>query len=425
MGKESALKGVDTDKFEWRGIHSDFGSPLHAILFGKIRDDASTESEEGTANGDGFGDLIGDDIREKKARLALLRLAMEKGADPDAPAPPSCDVQKFWFLEKRGQRKETKSIVFAGKSVLQCLLAAERAIKMTDVADWKEDLEAIDEAMEILCTSNRQRTCEIVSEGVVDTWENALSDSEWADVLIRACGRDADDWEEPSGTGCWGSGKERGGDRSGDRNGDRWMANSRYALEGSNGAAGWGGSSGSSGGEVAVHGAVLRGASPVLRSMLSTTGMREGSRRVIEVQDCGIRSLRLFLSLVYTGTVSSSFCQGEEAGTGDVLAAVDLAHRWQVLHVVDMLATALQNRICIDHLEPIMDVAVRLHLASLLSSCRIFVADNAVQLQGYTSRIQSPAVRSEMEAVFKQVNRDGAHDLGMQPPTKRRRMSLQ
>jgi len=117
MGKEKALKGVDTSNFDWRGLHPDFGSPLHAVLFGKIRDDAGTESDESTANGgDGFGDLIGDDVAEKQSRLLLLRMAMEKGADPNATAPASCDVQKFWFLEKRGQRKETKSIVFAGKS---------------------------------------------------------------------------------------------------------------------------------------------------------------------------------------------------------------------------------------------------------------------------------------------------------------------
>merc|ERR1719464_2720551 len=98
------------------------------------------------ANGDGFGDVIGDDVGEKASRLVLLRLALEKG----------------------GERKETKSIVFAGKSAFQCLLAAERAIKMTDAADWKEDLEAIDEAIEILSSSSCRTSRIAVSEGVIE-----------------------------------------------------------------------------------------------------------------------------------------------------------------------------------------------------------------------------------------------------------------
>jgi len=258
---------MTASQIDWRGLHADFGSPLHAVLFGKIRDDAGTESDESTTNGgDGFGDLIGDDVAEKQSRLLLLRLAMEKGADPNATAPASCDVQKFWFLEKRGQRKETKSIVFAGKSAFQCLLAAERAIKMTDAADWKEDLEVIDEAIEILSSAGSRAASVSVAEGVVELWESILSDTESADVTI-----------------CVGSGNseaEAAQERSEERAGD---------LE-----------------HIPVHGVVLRNSSPVLRAMLCTTGMREGARKLIRVKDCSATALRLLLALIYTGVIGTN-----------------------------------------------------------------------------------------------------------------------
>uniref|UniRef100_A0A7S1WNA5 BTB domain-containing protein n=1 Tax=Alexandrium catenella TaxID=2925 RepID=A0A7S1WNA5_ALECA len=340
MGKEKALKGVDTSNFDWRSVHPDFGSPLHAVLFGKIRDDTGTESDGSAANGDGFGDLIGDDVAEKQSRLALLRMAMERGADPDATAPASCDVQKFWFLEKRGQRKETKSIVFAEKSAFQCLLAAERAIKMTDAADWKEDLEAIDEAIDIL-SSSACRASLAVSEGVVETWERVLDDTESADVAILVEDRQGPD------DGCQPT-KWEGVDDTDEA------------------------------GQVLVHSSVLRGASPVLRAMLATKGMREGRRKVIEAKGCCLPSLRLLLSLIYTGTVAA----GEEPSAAAMLMALDLAHRWQVLHVVQMLASALQRRLDIDCLEPVMDAASRFQLPSLLSACRTFISSHASELRG-------------------------------------------
>lgn len=370
MGKEKALKGVDTSNFDWCGLHPDFGSPLHAVLFGKIRDEAGTESsDESTTNGDGFGDLIGDDISEKQARLMLLRLAMDKGADPDAIAPSSCDVQKFWFLEKRGQRKETKSIVFAGKSAFQCLLAAERAIKMTDAADWKEDLEAIDEAIEILSRSNTLWSSIPVSEGVIETWESVLGDTESADVSISV--------EAPE--------------------------NVEAAQK------------------VFAHSAVLRASSPVLKAMLSTTGMREGARKIIEVKDCSVQALRLLLSLVYTGTTSAS---NEEPRAFTMLVALDLAHRWQMLHVVHVLAAALQRHLDLECFEPVMDAALRFQLPSLLSACRAFASSNVCELrarmgtQGPVTLLQSPNVRTEVARIL------GCVSVPESDPRKRQRRVL-
>jgi len=297
----------------------------------------------------------------------LLRLAMEKGADPDATAPASCDVQKFWFLEKRGQRKETKSIVFAGKSAFQCLLAAERAIKMTDAVDWKEDLEAIDEAIEILSSSNYHVNSVAVSEGVIETWENVMSDSESADVVIKVEATDDADSVD-----------------------------------------------------VRAHGPVLRGASPVRRAMLSATGMREGAHKQIQVKDCSIQALRLLLSLVYTGMAPS--CMGDDPiSASALLAALDLAHRWQVLHVVQMLASALQRHIDLDSFEAIMDVALRFQLPSLLSACRTFASSHTCQLRARLAKdgaggFRSPAVRADVDKML-----HGAPAVGDGNPAPRKR----
>merc|ERR1740129_2049814 len=100
--------------------------------------------------------------------------------------------------------------------------------------------------------------------------------------------------------------------------------------------------------------------------MLSTTGMREGARKIIEVKDCSTQALRLLLSLIYTGTAGAG---DEEPGPGAILAALDLAHRWQVMHVVQMLASALQRRLDLDCFEAVMDIALRFQLPSLLSAC--------------------------------------------------------
>jgi len=386
MGKEKALKGVDTSNFDWRGLHPDFGSPLHAVLFGKIRDDTGTESDESTANGgDGFGDLIGDDVAEKQSRLLLLRLAMEKGADPNATAPTSCDVQKFWFLEKRGQRKETKSIVFAGKSAFQCLLAAERAIKMTDAADWKEDLEVIDEAIEILSRAGNRAASVSVAEGVVELWESILCDNEFADVTI-----------------CVGSASDEADDdeRSEERTDD---------LE-----------------FIPVHSVVLCNSSPVLRAMLSTTGMREGARKLIRVKDCNATALRLLLALIYTGTIGT--CDTEPTPEL-LLAALDLAHRWQVMHIVQMIATALQRHVSLDCFESILDAALRFELQALLSACRAFASSHAGALRlrmGNASvpTLTSPTVRAEVARILGDTPGAASSCEILPNPRKRRRSVL-
>jgi len=348
MGKEKAVNNMDTSAFDWRSSHSDFGSPLHAILFGKIRDDKDDCNE-------GFGNFIIDNIPAKQARLALLRMAMENDADPYMAAPATCDVQRWWSLKG----KKTKLVGFAGKSAFECLLAVERAIRELDDAAWEDDLKAIDEAVEILSASKSVSDSISVSEGVIEIWESIRADTESADVIIRV----ADDSVE-----------------------------------------------------VRAHSVVLRGASAVLKAMLSTSGMREGCDKVIEV-DCNAQALHLLLALIYTGTTSTS---DEEPAVGTILCALDVAHRWQVLVVVQMLASAVSQRINMENFELITDTALRLQLTLLLATCRAFATSHAREMRLRLTKkdvvgFQSPAVHAEVDRILS-GNTEG--------PRKRRRKTL-
>lgn len=370
MGEERAVKNMDLGSFDWHAAHPVFGSPLHAILFGKLIVSADEESDTNELN-NGFDDLINADYAERKSRLSLLRFAMRCGADPHVVAPRQCDVSRWWGGERGGD--SMKPISFAGRSAFECLLAAKRSIKLrhqdpNDDADWTDELKAVDEAVEILSRSSGAASTSIaVPEGVVATWESALADTASADVAIRV--RTANGREE--------------------------------------------------GDEVQAHSSVLQGASTVLKAMLSTQSMREGAQKVIEVVGCTTHAVRLLLALIYTGTVSSAD-EGPDVNT--ILSTLDLAHRWQLLHVVQMLASAAAQRVDAESFEAAADAALRLELPVLLSACRAFAAGHAREMRGRlasrgVSGFQSSAVRADVEKVLSGEGAEG-------PPQKRRRRAL-
>uniref|UniRef100_A0A7S1S1J6 BTB domain-containing protein n=1 Tax=Alexandrium catenella TaxID=2925 RepID=A0A7S1S1J6_ALECA len=378
MGEERAVKNMDMSSFDWNSPHPVFGSPLHAILFGKLIVSADEESDTNELN-NGFDDLINADYAERKSRLSLLRFAMKCGADPHVVAPRQCDVSRWWGGECGGD--SMKPISFAGRSAFECLLAAKRSIKLrhqdpNDEADWTDELKAVDEAVEILSRSSGAASSSIaVCEGVVNTWESALTDLSSADVVIRVRSSGIKDVDEEVGIG-----------------------------------------------QVLAHSCVLQGSSAVLKAMLSNQSMREGVQRAIEVVGHTVQAVRLLLALVYTGTVSSTD-EGPDVPT--ILNSLDLAHRWQLLHVVTMLASAVSQRVDMDNFEPALDAAMRLELPQLLCSCRAFVASHAREMRqrlaargGPSYGFQSSAVRAEVEKVLSSEGAEGG------APQKRRRRAL-
>eukprot|EP00438_Fugacium_kawagutii_P020902 Skav211793 [mRNA] locus=scaffold305:268434:270184:+ [translate_table: standard] len=87
---------------------------------------------------------------------------------------------------------------------------------------------------------------------------------------------------------------------------------------------------------VTAHASFLQEASRVLKAMLSSS-MKEGETRQIEVRDASRSAVQLFLEILYTCSSSSS-----EPSCEDTLAALDLAHRWQIGGVVGILEEILQ-----------------------------------------------------------------------------------
>ena len=118
-------------------------------------------------------------------------------------------------------------------------------------------------------------------------------------------------------------------------------------------------------GEVTAHDLLLMAASPVLKAMLESS-MKEGASKRVEVADATCSGVSLFLDLLYTHATRS------EPDFTVMLAAIDLAHRWQVHSVVRLLAEALRNSITVQSFVPIAEAAVLKGLEALAKTCAEF-----------------------------------------------------
>lgn len=367
MGEEEVVRSMDLSFFDWTSTHPDFGTPLHAILFGKIsydeeHEDADKEMEEEKLHVHEFTDIVSADEACRRARLELLRFAMQHGTDPHMVAPKECNASRLW-----GDDGKMKRVEFAGESALECLLATKRFIKTIDELqeeeefEWADELATVEEALKILASASRAHNA-TVPEGVTATWDNVLADVESMDVTIRA-------------------------------RGDQ---------------------------ETRAHSVVLRGSSQVLRAMLSTQGMREGASKTIEVRDCCFESVRLLVGLIYTGTVD---CADGRPSTHTMASALDLAHRWQLLHLVPLLSSAVGRQLddADRTFEVAADMALRLQLPALLTACRAFAWSHKREMRARLSKcgeggFQSVAVRAEVERVLSGSSSEA--------PAKRRRVAL-
>jgi len=94
----------------------------------------------------------------------------------------------------------------------------------------------------------------------------------------------------------------------------------------------------SEGSSVWAHSVVLCSASEVLKATLSSP-MREGQTQKILVSDVSEEALRHLLVLIYTG------CPDKEHSITVHLEALDLAHRWQLDHVVEALEMKLVKEV--------------------------------------------------------------------------------
>mmetsp|Transcript_52034 Transcript_52034/g.96356 ORF Transcript_52034/g.96356 Transcript_52034/m.96356 type:complete len:520 (-) Transcript_52034:132-1691(-) len=113
---------------------------------------------------------------------------------------------------------------------------------------------------------------------------------------------------------------------------------------------------------------ILAAASPVVAAMLAS-GMNETTGWQITV-DCPIESVSYVLDLLHTGK------SGQEFTTEMAVASLDLAHRWQLSGVVDMLEQTFLAKICLENFAQVAETAVLKGLEQLRSACVRFAREN-------------------------------------------------
>ncbi|CAK8989706.1 unnamed protein product [Durusdinium trenchii] len=142
-------------------------------------------------------------------------------------------------------------------------------------------------------------------------------------------------------------------------------------------------------GTLKAHSSVLRTASPVLRALLSTP-MKEGLCGHIHVEGVSLDSAQLFLRLMYTGSPSM------RPSMGVLLGALDLAHRWQVPHIVVMAENLLVEMVTKETLGELCDFALLKALPKLMRACRSYALMNHQEVEGAVNQEDFP-VRAKRE----------------------------
>jgi len=343
LGQEKTLRAAETDHFDWNSTHQYYGTTLIALILGKS---CRTQDDKGVV-----WDFVTDTDEGRKRRLRLMRWLVEKGASPHVKAPATSTLERVWWRPK-AEEKKTARVAIKGKSALGVVMTCTEVIGVME-QNWTAEMDFLGTAAEILASyrpSSSSGSCTprvSISEGVVETWERLLTDTDAADVTVACRGPQCGADMPPT--------------------------------------------------EVWAHSLVLRSASPVLKAMLSS-GFREGASLRLEL-NCDAAVVVLLLSLLYTGGTGG--LPGDETpAPGHMAGALELAHQWQAGHAVEMLTDALSANIDEDTFERRCEVAARLHLPRLLSACKAFAAASAALASGFRERRYSPAVQAVLNEVL-------------------------
>merc|ERR1712129_9920 len=223
-----------------------------------------------------------------------------------------------------------------------------------------------------------------VSEGVIHTWESVLRDQEAADLTIvcKAAGCKEAVTSPPSQPAT--------------------------LLP-----------------ELHAHRLVLRSASHVLRAMLSSSFL-EGASSRLEV-DFDTDSVHLLPELVYTGSSAGPDDEGvlPEVEVGTMAATLELAHQWQIGHVVQMLVRALARELSHETLATICELGVRLQLPELVSASRQLArGSESVRADFQAGSRFPPAVQAVLSELFGQGGVSPLSGDGEALPRKRKRRSF-
>jgi len=141
-------------------------------------------------------------------------------------------------------------------------------------------------------------------------------------------------------------------------------------------------------GPVTAHAQMLKAASPVARAMLESS-MKERQTQRIQLNDTPREAVALLLEILYT-------CSSQnEPDYKTVLAALDLAHRWQVQVVVRILGELLEQMITDESFASIAEHAALKGLEALKKACQKFGAESKV-IQDQLKKDTFPKVVKEM-----------------------------
>ncbi|OLQ04656.1 hypothetical protein AK812_SmicGene12235 [Symbiodinium microadriaticum] len=123
------------------------------------------------------------------------------------------------------------------------------------------------------------------------------------------------------------------------------------------------------GGAVTCHDIVLMAASPVLKALLRSP-MKEAASKSIAVEETPRAGVALFLDILYMSATRSH--PDYEA----VLAALSLAHRWEVADTVHILSDLLRDMISEESFAAIAEAAAHQGMEALQRECAMFASKN-------------------------------------------------
>lgn len=338
MGRADLVEAMDLSMFNWQASHPNFGSPLHAVLFGKTKPFRAGDDEEAKTidRAHGWGHLLAPNDHDAESRLALLQFVLDKGADPAAIPQGPCQfaLHTAAICEDSGIPCAIKKFDFSRKVPAACLMAIVRAAhKQTTPDQAHHNVQIIlDDALEILCSASNSGPMTrntLVHTGFINVCKAHAADDKSHDVAI--------------------------------------------VVQGENGAAQE---------SLTAHSGMLCATSEVLKAMLCTN-MSEGLQKRITLPDVSKEAVELFLHISYTGQISMSDVQMQRglASVATLLGSLQLAHRWQALHVVHVVVVALKDRVGITCLLECLEVALRLNVLQLRAVCITFALRNALAVR--------------------------------------------
>jgi len=312
----------------------------------------------------------GENRSEVAAVWRLLRWCFSQGADPRKEAPVSVSGRSGGYGGSDAWPK-IESEPHAGHSAISLAIAIEAKLSKHQ-AKYDAQIRNAQKMFQLMAefVPARRGSVVAVPEAVADIWEGVLLDSRCSDAELRISLPD-----------------------------------------------------GKLGGAIRAHSAVLRRASPVLDALFASP-MREGQTGVVRVEGATDEGVRLLLQLIYTGTIT-----GEDPEVPELLIAMDLAHRWQIGHVVEMLEWSLAGKVDVAHFNALCEAAVLKGLPALRSACRSFAGTNR-DVQAALQRGELGETTShELGACLGGPSNTSAGSIvvvdgGVQLPTKKRRRLL-